>query len=99
MNLIEYVIETIIAEIKSSAYIIFELSPKYTYDNGRHLFKLPNGKLHRLDGPAYSFQGTDVYSINGIKYTPSEFWEKMKDTKYSKKIIINVLGSKNKDNK
>ena len=81
-------------EMKSKVYLVFGVQPYYTFENGRHHYKLPNGKYHRLDGPACYGKGKDEYFINGEQYLISDFWKKMKDTKHSKRIMANILGSR-----
>lgn len=82
-------------EARSRIYLVLELKSSYTYIDGRHHYKLPNGKYHRLDGPACYGKGIDEYYIAGKKYLVSDFWKKMKNTKYSKRIMANILGSRN----
>lgn len=82
-------------EIKSRFYLAFDVRSDYTYENGRHHYKLPNGKYHRLDGPAKYGKGLDEYYINGQAYQVTDFWKKMKNTKYSSRIMANILGNRN----
>jgi len=86
-------------EAISVVLLVLEVEPYYTYENGKHIWKLPNGKLHRLDGPASYGKGSDEYFINGKKYTVVEFWEKLKFTRHSEKIMAHILGNRNINNK
>lgn len=80
--------------MKSKILLALGKEGLYTYENGCHIWKLPNGKFHRFEGPALSGKGRSEYFINGMKYLPEDFWNKMKDTKHSKRIMANILGSK-----
>jgi hypothetical protein len=91
--------EIVKKEIKSKVYLAFDLAPDYTYENGLHHYRLPNGEYHRLDGPAKYGKGRDEYFIDGQEYRPADFWRKMKNTKYSSRIMANVLGSRNYNKK
>ena len=45
-------------------------SSKYVDGEGNVRWKLPNGKLHRLDGPAVEFaNGYKAWYIDDIRYT------------------------------
>jgi len=55
---------------------------------------LPNGKYHRLDGPAFCGRGRYDYYINGEKISIEDFWKKMKNTRHAKSIMADILGSK-----
>jgi len=70
------------------------LKPEHTFEDGQHHYKLPNGNYHRLDGPALYGKGIEEYHINGEKIFIEDFWKKMKNTKHSKNIMANILGSK-----
>ena len=47
--------------------------------DGVKRWKLPNGKLHREDGPAYqSKSGFGMWYLNGIGYSEQEHKKKMR---------------------
>jgi hypothetical protein len=51
-------------------------------DNGDKVWKLPNGNLHREDGPAIEFlSGFKIWWINGKQYTEKEYKKKMRSIK------------------
>jgi hypothetical protein len=53
-----------------------------TYDNGDKVWKLPNGNLHREDGPAIEFlSGFKIWWINGIQYTEQDYKYKTRSIK------------------
>ena len=74
---------------------MLEIEIELGRDGNFIFYKLPNGKLHRLDGPAFISKYGNDYYIEGIKYSFDDFWLKMKDTKYAKLIMANILGMKN----
>lgn len=84
----------LINEIKSSLYIFFEVKSQCKYENNSTQWRLPNGKLHRLDGPALECKYGNRYFINGEELIFEDFWFMMRYTKYSESIISNILGSK-----
>jgi hypothetical protein len=52
------------------------------YDNGDKVWKLPNGNLHREDGPAIEFlSGFKIWWINGIQYTEQDYKYKTRSIK------------------
>ena len=52
------------------------------YDNGDKVWKLPNGNLHREDGPAIEFlSGFKIWWINGIQYTEQDYKYKIRSIK------------------
>ena len=59
------------------------MKPKLTvYDNGDKVWKLPNGNLHREDGPAIEFlSGFKIWWINGIQYTEQDYKYKTRSIK------------------
>lgn len=60
------------------------------------MYRLPNGKYHRLDGPAFYYKDMQKYYIGGKEYTPTQFWDKQKHTKYATKIMAHILGNRDK---
>lgn len=98
-RLLQLSVEIAKDEIKSKVYVCLELNPCYSYKDGKHHFKLPNGKYHRFDGPACYGKGICDYYIDGQKYDFIEFWAKMKQTRHAKYIMANILGSKSLNGK
>jgi len=51
-----------------------------------------NGKLDRLDGPAYESNiGKDTYWINGVRYLDFENWEEEVSRIYEKYKLDNLI--------
>jgi hypothetical protein len=49
------------------------MESSYINENGAKVWKLPNGNLHREDGPAIEFlSGFKIWYINGVYYTEQE---------------------------
>jgi hypothetical protein len=59
------------------------MKPKLTiYDNGNKSWELPNGKLHREDGPAIEWpSGGKRWFLNDIQYTENEYKCEMRSRK------------------
>jgi hypothetical protein len=52
------------------------------YENGTKVWKLPNGLLHRENGPAVEYaSGNEAWYINGIKFTEQEYKYKTRSKK------------------
>jgi hypothetical protein len=53
-----------------------------TYKNGDKVWKLPNGKRHREDGPAVELiYGMKYWYLNDIQYGEKEYKYKMRSIK------------------
>jgi hypothetical protein len=59
------------------------MKSKLTIDQyGTKYWRLPNGNLHREDGPAIEFpSGIKIWYINGIIYTEQEYKYEMRSKK------------------
>ena len=56
-----------------------------TDENGTKIWKLPNGLLHREDGPAVEHSnGNNYWWINGVSYTEQQYKYETRSVKLEK---------------
>ena len=62
-----------------------------THRNGDEYWELPNGKMHREDGPAVKQKNVENWFLNDVEYTEEEFLNSKEYKAYERGVKLKRL--------